>query len=57
MSRAFESQRYNRGGLVTSFCVKLSLEIMSAIYDLLAVERRRQTGNEHYYIPYMLRIQ
>ena len=56
MSRAFESQRYNRGGLVTSFCVKLSLEIMSAIYDLLAVERRRQTGNEHYYIPYMLRI-
>lgn len=53
MSRAFESQRYNRGELVTSFCVKLILEIMSAIgamsaiYDSPAVERRRQTGHEH----------
>ena len=43
MSRAFESQRYKSGEVVTSFCVRLSLEIMSAIYDLPAVERRRQT--------------
>ena len=31
MSRAFESQRYNRGELVTSFCLKLILEIMFPI--------------------------
>ena len=31
MSHAFESQRYNRGELVTSFCVRLSLEMIFII--------------------------
>ena len=42
---------------MTSFCVRQSLEIMSAINDLPAVDRRHETGHEQYYIPYMLRIQ
>ena len=42
---------------MTSFCVRLILETMSAINDLPAIERRYRTGHEHCYIPYMLRIQ
>ena len=32
-------------------------EIVSGINDLPAVERRHRVRHEHYYTPYMLRIQ
>ena len=32
-------------------------EIVSGIHDLPAVERRHRVRHEHYYTPYMLRIQ